>query len=176
MASVRNNPLLDGMSGALGDIVLRRTPGGKTVMSRKPRFAADRQFSAAQLAHQRRFRAAAAYARQAARTEPVYAALAAQRGRPAYNVALADYLHPPEVIAVERTGLAVRVRAVDDARVTRVMVEALDADGMVTETVEAAPLADEWWQCQVRAGTARVRAGAYDPAGNVTWRDEGSEG
>jgi hypothetical protein len=65
MAKVRKNALLEDLSGSTGDLVLKRARSGTMYVARKPTFPDDRQFSAAQLAHQQRFKATAAYPRQA---------------------------------------------------------------------------------------------------------------
>ncbi len=127
MAKVKKNALIEGLSGSIGELVLKRARSGTTYVARKPTFE-DRQFSAAQLEHQRRFRAAAAYAKQAAKTEPIYAALAKKTGQPAYNAALSDALHPPKIVAVEQSNGLIRVCAEDKVKVARVVVTVLDAE------------------------------------------------
>jgi hypothetical protein len=72
MAQVFDNIVLSGLTGSLGGkLVLRRGRRGQTIVSKKPVFAPDRAFSAAQKAHQQAFREAAAYAK-ATKNEQVY--------------------------------------------------------------------------------------------------------
>lgn len=181
MAKVNKNALIEGLSGSIGDLVLKRARSGKTYVARKPTFPDDRQFSAAQLAHQRRFKAAAAYAKQAAQTEPFYAVLAKKTGQPAYNVALGDYLHPPKIVAVEyhgaveQNGQTIRVCAEDTVKVTRVTVALLNAEGQVLVEGEATPDTLGWWWTftteQIEG--ARVRVRAWDLPGNeAMWEED----
>lgn len=167
MAKTRTNALLEGFTGSIGELVAKRSRSGRLYLSRKPSYPGGRQFTAAQLAHQARFKAAAAYARQAARTEPAYAALAKKTGQPAYNVALSDYLHPPTIAAVERMGDTLRIHATDEVAVVRVTVTALGADGRVLAEGAATPAEiDGWWRFDLAAGAARARVTALDRPGN----------
>ena len=137
MAKVKNNALIEGLSGSIGDLVLKRARSGKTYVARKPTFPDDRQFSAAQLAHQRRFKAAVAYAKQAAKTEPLYAELAKKTGQPAYNVDLAHAMHPPYVTEIKASGYSGRVGEVIRVQVTDVYVTIYDARERMIEEGEA---------------------------------------
>ncbi len=153
---------------------MKRARSGATYVARKPTFE-DRQFSAAQLEHQRRFRAAAAYAKQAAKTEPIYAALAKKTGQPAYNMALSDALHPPKIVAVEQSNGLIRVCAEDKVKVARVVVTVLDASGQTLAEGEATPDAAGWWWT-FEAGdlnAARTRVQAWDLPGNIaSWEED----
>jgi hypothetical protein len=151
MAKVRLNALLESIRGQIGeDLVLKRGRDGQIILSRKPTFPEDREFSPAQRAHQARFRAAAAYAKAAARQEPIYAELARKRRQTAYNVALSDWFHPPKIVVVDRTGWTgqagqeIRVLAEDDVAVRRVEVEIL-AGNQRLEAGEARPERGPWW-------------------------------
>lgn len=153
MAKVRRNIILDDVSGRIGEgLVLRRARSGQTVLSRKPTFSEDRVFSPAQQAHQQRFREAAAYAKQASKHQPIYAELASKMRQPAYNVALADYMHPPEILAIDlagytgKAGQAIRIQARDDVKVACVSVKIVDANQRVIE--QGLAIADAvglWW-------------------------------
>src|SRR5689334_22680233 len=102
MAKVHKNVVIEGLSGKLGDqLVFRRLRDGRTIVCAKPDFS-NRALSVDQVAHHKKFREAAAYARQAARTEPLYAQLAAGTMKTAYNIALADFFHPPVIERIER--------------------------------------------------------------------------
>ncbi len=176
MAKVRKSVLLDEVNGSIGELVFKRARSGTTYVARKPTFPDDRQFSPAQIAHQQRFKAATAYAKQAAHTEPLYAALARKTGQPAYNIALGDYLHTPKITAVEQTGNVIRVRAEDNVKVTRVSVSVLDAAGQPLAEGEATPDSTGcWWTFRVSHSTAtHIRICAYDLPGNkATWEDSG---
>lgn len=174
MAKVRKNTLIDDLSGSIGDLVFKRARSGTTYVARKPTFPNDRKFSAAQLSHQQRFKAAAAYASQA-QTEPIYAALAKKTGQPAYNVALGDYLHPPKIVAVEQADGMIRVYAEDKVKVTRVTVALLDVEGQVLMEGEATPDAIGWWWTITmdQSEAVRLRVCAWDLPGNeASWEGE----
>ncbi len=175
MAKVKNNALIEGLSGSIGDLVLKRARSGVTYLARKPTFPDNRQFSAAQLAHQQRFKAATAYAKRAAKAEPIYAELAKKTGQPAYNVALGDYLHPPKITAVEQTDQTIRVCAEDTVKVTRVVVALLDADGQVLVEGEATSDSIGWWWAFTteHIEATHVRVCVWDLPGNVAiWEED----
>lgn len=111
MAKVRSNLFVQGLSGKLGDqVVFRTLRDGRTIVCVKPDFS-QRKLSKDQKAHHQRFKAAAAYARSAARTQPLYAELAAGTLKNAYNVALGDWFHPPVIQQVERRGATIHIQA-----------------------------------------------------------------
>lgn len=70
MAKVQRNVVIQGISGAIGALVFRHMPDGSTYVSGKPDFS-RRKFSQEQKNHQSRFRAAAAFAREAAKRHPI---------------------------------------------------------------------------------------------------------
>ena len=97
MAIVKGNLAIEGLSGLLGDqLIFKRDRAGRTIVSRKPNFE-NRVFSEDQKKHQSKFQEAAAYGKAAAKTEPIYAELAAGTTKSAYNVAVGDWFKPPEV-------------------------------------------------------------------------------
>jgi hypothetical protein len=87
MASVTLNPVLESISGAVGDLVFRRH-GDDVVIARRP--AGDRQFTPGQVAQQERFRLATVYGRAALAdpaTKALYEAKAAATGTPVFALA-----------------------------------------------------------------------------------------
>ena len=166
MAKVKSNVLVRGISGMIGkSLVFRQMPDGSTVVSERPDFS-RRKFSARQLTHQSRFQQAAAYARQAARTQPIYAKLAAGTGKTAYNIALSDWFNPPVIHRIERLdGGRIRVQASDHVKVAKVEVAILDEEGMVIEKGDAQELESGAWEYVCEA-EGKVRAEAWDLAGN----------
>ena len=67
MAKVMNTVLVRRLSGVVGNAIFRQMPDGSTWVSASPDFS-RRKFSKGQKSHQRRFKEAAAHARQAAKT------------------------------------------------------------------------------------------------------------
>jgi len=175
MAKVKLNALVESAQGRLGsDLVLKRTRSGATILAKKPEFPKNRKFSPAQREHQRRFRQAVTYAK-AAQANPIYVALAKKQKQPAYNVALADAMHPPHVIEIDvsgyhgKAGDVIRVEAEDDVKVARVQVAICDARERVFEEGEAIrDLTGRWWAytTQVAGNGVSVMAVAYDLAEN----------
>ena len=165
MAKVSRNPVIQGISGAVGNLVFRQMPDGSTYVSTKPDFS-HRKFSEGQKEHQSRFQRAVAYAREAAKSQPIYGELAAGTIKSAYNFALSDWFNPPVIHCVERRDRLIRVEASDNVMVTRVVVTILDGDGNVIEKGKAAKVDERWWE--YAAGIeGKVAAEAWDLAGNV---------
>ena len=171
MAKVQNNVLVRGIKGGIGEVVFRVMPDGKTYVSGKPDFS-SRKFSQGQKSHQSRFKEAAAYARQAAKTQPIYAQLAAGTVKSAYNWALADWFHPPVIEGIERQGNCIRVHATDNVMVVKVVVSILDEEGNVMEKGDAIQCEDDWWEYVTNA-KGKLIAEAWDLAGNKVRMDDG---
>ena len=108
---------------------------------------------------------AAAYARAAAKTQPIYAQLAAGTVKSPYNWALSDWFNPPVIHKIERAEGHIRVQASDNVMVTRVQVTILDAEGKVVEKGEARKVESDWWEF-VSGAEGKVMAEAWDLAGN----------
>ncbi len=177
MAKVERNVVVGGLGGSLGNVVFKRGKGGQTIVCKKPDFGPKRVFSGAQRSHQGRFREAAAWAKEAARREPVYAALAEGTSRTAYNVAVRDWFNPPVVEEVDASGYTgqagevIRARVVDEVRVTRVEVLVMGAEGKVVEEGEMVREQGLWYGYVTRgvcaAGEARVVVRGWDLAGHL---------
>lgn len=166
MAKVIDNILVRGLSGKLGNqVVFRRLRDGRTIVCNKPDFS-SRKLSKDQKEHHKRFQAAAAYARVAARTNPIYARLAEGTMKNAYNVALGDLFHPPVIQRVERKGKAIRVLVSDDVMVASVKVMVLDKQGKIVERGEARRGKGDWWE-YVPNAQGKVVVEARNLAGNV---------
>jgi hypothetical protein len=165
MAKVRSNPLVQGISGKIGDLVFRQMPGGETYVSGVPNFD-KRKFSKRQKEHQSRFQQGVAYAREAAKTQPIYAELAAGTVMSAYNFALSDWFNPPVIHAIERRDGVIRVDATDNVMVARVQVTVLDGERNAVEKGDAMKVSGNWWVFAASAD-GKVLAEVWDLAGNV---------
>ena len=176
MAKIIDNLVVRGAAGSLGrQVVLKRDRAGRTIISCMPQFAPDRVFTPAQLARQALFRQAAAYAVGACH-HPAYAALAAGTSRTAYNLAISDWHHPPEILGVDlqgwhgQPGEPIRIRALDDVLVTRVTVCITADDGTPLEEGPAVQADGFWWQYTTVSSApaeAQVRACAWDLPGHT---------
>lgn len=125
MAIVENNLFLYGLRGKIGgQIVIRQTKNG-TVVAVPPRSTAGRELSPAEANQRERFRLGVMYGK-GAKDRPEYKEAATSRKISGFNVATADFLHPPEIPEINlaqyggRQGDPVFVRAFDDVEVDRV--------------------------------------------------------
>jgi hypothetical protein len=177
MAKVKGNLMMAHLSGSLGDqFIVKRGRGGQTIICKKPTFQEDREFSPAQLARQQAFREAAAYARTQ-KGNPLYIEKAQGTGKCSYNVAIADYLHPPKILEVDLSswvngdGGTIRIRVQDDVSVQGVKVTIADENGVFLEEGEAVEGSALWWEyntAQAIANNMRVTVAARDLPGHVT--------
>ena len=165
MAKVIRNPVMQGISGGVGNLVFRQMPDGSTYVSAKPDFS-HRKFSEGQKEHQSRFQRAVAYARVAAKSQPIYGELAAGTIKSAYNFALSDWFNPPVIHCVERMDGLIRVEASDNVMVTKVQVTVLDGEGKAVEKKEAVQMEKDWWEVNL-VTNGKILAEAWDLAGNV---------
>lgn len=140
MAESKNNVITHGLSGKLGDLIVFRNRNGKTIVANKPGSRTG-ELSEAQKEHQKHFQEATIYGK-AALTDPAtkagYAA-AASNGETAYNVAVADFFHAPNIDEINvsnytgKIGDAIKVKATDDFKVAEVSVAIYNADGSEVE-------------------------------------------
>ncbi len=182
MAKVEKNIVIQGLSGSLGgQLVIQAGRGGQTIIRAMPT-PSDRPPSAAQEEARARFQEAAAYGK-AAKDEPAYAAKAAGTAKTAYNVAVADWYHAPEVVEVDLAawtggvGETLRARARDDVQVTTVQFVIADAGGTLVESGAATLGGDGWWHYVTTVdhpgGTATVLVTASDLPGHTGSREAG---
>ncbi len=177
MAKVKKNVVVNGLSGMLGDqVVFKRDKAGRTILSVKPTFPEDRVFSEAQKKQIEAFREALIYARDAAKTEAVYAEKAEGTPLSARNVAVADWFHEPEIGEIDldgwtgQAGEPIRIKALDDVKVERVTVIITDAEDVLIEQGAATQDDGLWWvytTTQATAGQPKVIAVAQDLPGNI---------
>ena len=166
MAKIKKNAIMQGLSGSVGGLVFRQMSDGSIRVSAKPDFS-HRKFSQGQKDHQSRFKQAVAYAREAAKTQPIYAELAQGTTKNAYNWALSDWFNPPVIHRIERIESRIRVDARDNVLVTRVRVTIVNADGEVLESGDASQVDADWWEYPVST-EGIIEAVAWDMAGNKT--------
>ncbi len=166
MAGIKTNVIVEGLSGKLGNqLVFRHLRDGRTIVCVKPDFS-RRVLSNDQKAHQERFRTAAAYAREASLSQPIYAKLAAGTIKNAYNLALGDWFHPPVIHSIEKRDGKIFIQASDDVCVASLRVRIVDEAGSVLEQGDAMQVEGDWWEYQP-ATEGKVMAEARDLPGNV---------
>ena len=175
MTKVRFHGSIEGFRGRIGDLIFRRLPDGTTVVTQAPPKKNKRQKERAkekrsprQKDHNERFSDSSAYARRASRQNPIYAELAAADPmRNAYNFAVSDWFHPPEIHRIQRRGKHIRVEATDNIRVARVRVTILDEDGDILEKGECTEGKGNWWTFTPTVQGHTIIAEAWDLPGNV---------
>jgi hypothetical protein len=94
MAKIKLNPMINGLSGKVGNMIFRRLANGEVSVSLAPARSQAKP-SESQTAHRQRFKQAAAYAKAALadpETRAYYEAAAAGSHKTPYNLALSDYL------------------------------------------------------------------------------------
>jgi hypothetical protein len=141
MTRVKVNPIIEQMSGKMGDLVFKRY-GDEVVIARAP----DRRAyepSAAQLAARERFRRAAQYGKLALAQPEVrasYEAAAEESGEPLFSLMVADYFKAPVVDELDvsaytgQIGETIVIQAHDDFEVTGVTVSLKEAGGQAVES------------------------------------------
>lgn len=176
MAKVRNNIVIQGLSGSLGDqLVIKQDKAGRTIVSVMPKLDPNRTYSEAQLTQQDQFREAAAYAKDT-RDEALYVEKAKDTPRTPSNVAMADWFHAPEIIEIDvsawhgEAGQIIRIKAVDDVQVTQVNVVITDGAGAALEQGQAVNADGLWWNYTTTATAPegpRVVVTARDLPGHI---------
>lgn len=183
MARVKVSPIIDRISGRVGDLVFR-TYGRKVVLSQRPK-APSRPPSPAQVAQRERFRRAMFYGKRVLAdpdARAFYEDLAARREKPVLSVAVADFLNVPEVDEIDASaytgvvGDPIILHAHDDVEVTGVHVTLQDVDGAELEA--GAATFDAWcWVYEAKKdvppGTVvTITARAFDRPGHAGEAEE----
>jgi hypothetical protein len=93
MAHSNSNPWLEGFSGAIGELVIKRYPNGKMVITKKPDMSQVKG-SELQKIYQTKFAEAVVYARAAKRDPEKRAAFekVLKAGQDVYHAALSNFL------------------------------------------------------------------------------------
>jgi hypothetical protein len=144
MSKIKNNPIMKGASGMLGDVVVYREHRGTVIMSNRPK--KREVLTPQQELVKSRFLRAVQYAKKQIAdpiTKAEYQPSPQSRMTSAYAAAVADYLSAPQISLVDiaKYGGAVDdkifIRATDDFKVTVVHVSIFKADGTLVEQGDA---------------------------------------
>jgi len=151
MAESRYNVVMHGASGVIGGLVQFSQRNGKTIIGKRRKKTT--KVSGNQLEVRRKFKKATNFA-QASLEVPERLALYEARssmGISAFNVAIKDYLTPPEIIEIINTGYTgaadgrIDILATDDVSVRSVTVSIYTAQGTLVEAGEAMKTEEGFW-------------------------------
>lgn len=186
MAVVLKNLVTKGLSGKLGDTLVFRKLGDKTVVSTVP--TTSKEPTEAQKAQRERFQMAVLYAKgqmSDPEAKAAYEAEAKGAGQPnAYNIAVADFFNAPDIEEVDLSGYTgavgstIKVRAIDDFKVEAVRIEIYNPDGSAVESGNAVKQANGMdWVYTATAVNAdlsgdRIVIKASDKPGNITEKEQ----
>jgi hypothetical protein len=147
MAIVLKNLATKGLSGMLGDTLVFRNIGGRTIVASAPTTTSNHEPTEGQKAHQKLFQKAVLYAKSQMgdpATKAAYEAKAQGSEKlSAYNIAVADFFNAPDIEEIDMSGYTgavgdkIRVSAIDDFMVAEVGVEIYNSDGSLVESGKA---------------------------------------
>jgi len=178
MATVQKNVLLEGLSGQIGELVLKNY-GDKIVLSRRPVHDPKRTPKPGEAQQRERIREAAALARATLATaegEAYYQAARRRLGKhSAYHTAVHDFFGAPEVMRVRlMDGGELLIEVRDNVGVRQVTV-AVDGEQGAAEPVGGEPWRLWRWLLS-GAGPWAVEVRAVDGMGNVgEWQGQVGE-
>jgi len=184
MAKVGNNIVVTGLSGKLGNLIVFRSHGTKTVVAQAPQ-KREGEPTQAQEQHQTRFQEAILYGKASitdAEKKAAYKA-SAEDGQSAFNVAVADFLRAPHIDEIDvshYSGQAndyIGIRAVDDFKVTEVTVSIFNSDGSEVEHGAASAQTDGSWRYVVTTTNEslsgdKIIVRVSDLPGNLTEKEQ----
>jgi len=169
MAKVKKNPILEGISGRIGNLVFKQYRD-KTVVSSRPVHDPKRKPTPGEARQRKRIQEAALLAKSILATEDGQAYYQAARVRLAkhssYHTAIFDFFEAPEVVAVMLNSEGeVLIHVRDNVGVRAVIVDVF-GERIKAEALEAEPCG--LWRCQFE-GTAptQVQISAEDGMGNI---------
>lgn len=140
MAILGKNVVTTRLRGKVGDLLVFHQRGDKTYVSTAPEHK-DRELSDAQKSHLKLFQEAILYGKGVI-SDPVMKDAyqdAATGNQTAFNVAVADFLHAPQIDEVDvslytgKVGDRIRVKATDDFKVAQVTVAIFNPDNALVE-------------------------------------------
>ena len=108
MAKVKLNPIIEELTGRLGNLVFRRTHTGNVSLIKSPNMS-HVQWSPAQEAHRRRFKEAVAYARSAMadpEIRQIYEQMAVEKkkNKRPFDMAVSDYFQGNDLLIKKSPG------------------------------------------------------------------------
>jgi hypothetical protein len=183
MATSKNNVLTHGLSGTIGDLLVFRNKGNQVIVASRPKERST-EYSESEKAHQQRFQRATIYGRTAVADPNLKAdyIAAAKEGQTAYNVAVADFFHAPDIDSIDisgytgKVGEVIKIKVTDDFKVSEVKVSIYNADGTEVEHGTAVQSNFSEWVFTAQVANAsvegdRIEVKAYDLPGNESLKE-----
>jgi hypothetical protein len=185
MAKSKGNVITFGLSGKVGDLLVFRQRDGQTIVAKLAE--SPKKSSEKQKEHRKLFQRATIYAKAAVedpQLKGLYdAAAKKKKGITAYNVAVADFCHAPDIETVDlsdytgMTGDEIRIIASDDFAVKSVHVSIKDVDGSTVEEGYASHgLGNLWTYIATQNNECldgdKIVITASDIPGNITVEEE----
>jgi signal peptidase I len=185
MSKIINNPIMKGVSGMLGDVVVFREYRGTTIMSNRPKKSGV--LTPQQEVSKSNFMRAVNYAKKQVAdpiTKAEYQPSSQSKMSSAYTAALTDYLTAPTIHEIDvawyngAIGDSIVMRASDDFKVMSVDVTILLPNGALAEQGAAILIPDSVDQYEYKATTAQMKAAGMkvivtvkDKPGNTTLKE-----
>ncbi|MCF8374078.1 MAG: hypothetical protein K9H64_20820 [Bacteroidales bacterium] len=181
MAEVKKNIITKGLSGMLGQTLVFRNMGDRTIVASRP--SSNKIPSEAQLEQRKRFQEAVLYAKSQMADETSkaeYAAVAQKTSLgSAYTIAVADFFNAPDISNVDLAGYAgaigdkIKISVTDVLKVTKVEIDIFNPDGSLVESGEADFLQGAQWEytstvANIDLSGDKIVVRAYDKPGNMT--------
>jgi hypothetical protein len=175
MAIAYNNLLLQSVRGTIGKQLTIYERNGQIIVAKK-RSKSNTKPTPQQLAARARMARAVAYAKQMLRDPDIKAAYAAKAGpgQNAYNMAVRDAYHAPEIQDVHVEKNTVVIRAKNEFRLKRVDVQVVSADGEIVTSGKAELSrngVDWYYTLNLLPAGGRIIITARDLPGNETVRE-----
>jgi hypothetical protein len=174
--------VFDGFHGRLNEFIVIQQRNGKPVMCFYPQ-KKKVKWTENQEKHRKEFKRAVRYARNTLKFPERLAFYQSREhdGINAYNLAIADYLHPPVIASIDirkarnQNDYLVRVKATDNILVTRVVLRLVDLSGRMEDAEMTRFRKSDLWLYRISAGklsTIRMfTASAYDFTSNYASMD-----
>jgi hypothetical protein len=181
MAESKNNMVIQGFTGKLGDQLVFRQVAGKTIASKAPG-ARQGEPTEKQVAVRDRFQRAVLYGRSVLADPAAKQAYsdAAPNGQSAYNVAIADFFQAPDIMEIDvssytgQVGEIIKVKVTDDFKVKAVRLSIQNDDGSLLEEGNAVQLGNsaDWTYTATATNSSltgdKITVTATDNPANLT--------
>ena len=184
MGKSKANYAITGLSGKVGKIFVYRQRGGETIVATPPVRTAPP--TPKQIQQQTKFAQAATYARNALLDPTLKEAYTTEakkrRNVSPYNMAMTDYLRPPQITNVDHSaytgdasGEKIIIEAADTFKITTMKVKITAANSSILEEGTAILVKGKWEYTTTTTNTtltgSKITLTATDRPGNTTTKE-----